>query len=55
MISQRDNLVQTLLDILNQAAQFGVGPSAKEFVQKRPGSYGSSQPDLCMHIPKTKS
>ena len=54
-VSQRENLVQTLLGILNDAAKFGVGPSAKDFmptVETR--GYSSPSPDIGRHIYKKK-
>lgn len=54
-ISQRENLVQTLLGILNDAATFGVGPSAKDFIPTRQTKgYSSPSPDIGRHIPKKK-
>lgn len=54
-ISQRENLVQTLLGILNDAASFGVGPSAKDFIPTRQTrGYSSPSPDIGRHIPRKK-
>lgn len=54
-ISQRENLVQTLLGILNDAVTFGVGPSAKDFMPPRKTSgYSSPSPDIGRHIHRKK-
>lgn len=54
-IAQRENLVQTLLGILNDAVTFGVGPSAKDFMPPRKTSgYSSPSPDIGRHIHKKK-
>lgn len=55
VIAQRENLVQTLLGILNDAVTFGVGPSAKDFMPPRKTSgYSSPSPDIGRHIHKKK-
>lgn len=54
-IAQRESLVHTLLGILNNAAKFGVGPSAKDFMPTREArGYSSPSPDIGRHIHKKK-
>lgn len=54
-IAQRESLVQALLGILNNAAKFGVGPSAKDFIPTREArGYSSPSPDIGRHIHKKK-
>ena len=54
-ISQRETLVQTLLGILNDAATFGVGPSAEDFAPSRETKgYSSPSPDIGRHVHKKK-
>ena len=54
-VSQRENLVQTLLGILNDAAKFGVGPSAKDFVAApETRGYSSPSPDIGRYVYKKK-
>ena len=54
-IAQRESLVQTLLGILNNAAKFGVGPSATDFMPTREArGYSSPSPDIGRHIHKKK-
>lgn len=54
-VSQRENLVQTLLGILNDAAKFGVGPSAKDFVAApETRGYSSPSPDIGRYVYKRK-
>ncbi|XP_032220139.1 cilia- and flagella-associated protein 157 isoform X2 [Nematostella vectensis] len=52
---QRDTIVQTLLGILNRAAEYGVGPSTRDFVpQERTRGYSSPSPDIGRHIYRKK-
>ena len=54
-VSQRENLVQTLLGILNDAAKFGVAPSAKDFLPTcETRGYSSPSPDIGRHVYKKK-
>ncbi|XP_015753145.1 PREDICTED: uncharacterized protein C9orf117 homolog [Acropora digitifera] len=54
-IAQRESLVHTLLGILSNAAKFGVGPSAKDFMPTREArGYSSPSPDIGRHIYKKK-
>ena len=47
--------METLLGILNNAAMFGVGPSAAEFaVKPKSQGYSSPSPDIGLHIPKKR-
>lgn len=54
-VAQRENLVQILLGILNDAAKFGVGPNAADFMPTRETQgYSSPSPDIGRHIYKKK-
>lgn len=54
-VAHRENLVQILLGILNDAAKFGVGPNAADFMPTHETQrYSSLSPDIGRHIYKKK-
>lgn len=49
LAAEREGLLQILLEILNNAAEYGVGPHAKNFRSMSASHYGA---DLSRHIRK---